>query len=103
VVVDPRSGGIVQVSDGHRRIDRWLFAFLHSFDLPALLALRPGWDLWMLGFSLAGTLLAGTAVVTGTRRLLRRVHHNPGQGAAARPLLRNPGRAAAKTQGESPS
>ena len=103
VVIDPRSGAILQVSDGHRRIDRWLFAFLHSFDLPALLALRPGWDLWMLGFSLAGTLLAGTAVVTGTRRLLRRVHHNPGQGAAPRPLLRNPGRAAAKTQGELPS
>ena len=100
VVIDPRNGAIVQVSDGHRRVDRWLFAFLHSFDLPALLALRPGWDLWMLGFSLAGTLLAGTAVVTGTRRLLRHVHHNPGQGAAARPPVRNPGRAAAKTQGE---
>lgn len=102
VVIDPRSGAIVQVSDGHRRVDRWLFAFLHSFDLPALLALRPGWDLWMLGFSLAGTLLAGTAVVTGLRRL-RRVGHNFGQGAAARPSRHNPGRAAAKTQGETPS
>lgn len=44
-----------------------------------------------------------TAVVTGPRRLLRHVHHNPGQGAAARPPVRNPGRAAAKTQGETPS
>lgn len=102
IVIDPRTGAIVQVSDGHRRIDRWLFAFLHSFDLPVLLATRPGWDLWMLAFSLAGTLLAGTAVVTGTRRL-RRVRHNFGQGAAARPSPRNPGRAAAKTPGETPS
>ncbi|HRD95349.1 MAG TPA: PepSY domain-containing protein, partial [Rubrivivax sp.] len=71
VVIDPRNAAIVQISDGHRRVDRWLFAFLHSFDLPPLLAARPGWDLWMLGFSLAGCLLAATAVVTGTRRLLR--------------------------------
>ncbi len=72
VVIDPRTGLLQQVSDGHRRVDRWLFAFLHSFDLPALLAARPAWDLWMLGFSVAGALLAGTAVVTGTRRLWRR-------------------------------
>jgi hypothetical protein len=70
-VIDPRTGALLQTSDRHRRADRWLFAFLHSFDLPALLATRPGWDLWMLGFSAAGLLLAGTAVVTGTRRLLR--------------------------------
>lgn len=102
VVIDPRSGAILQISDTHRRIDRWLFAFLHSFDLPALLALRPAWDLWMLGFSLAGALLAGTAVVTGTRRL-RRMHHNFGRRAASWPSRHKPGRAAAKTQGESPS
>lgn len=102
VVIDPRNGAIVQVSDSHRRIDRWLFAFLHSFDLPGLLANRPAWDLWMLGFSLAGTLLAGTAVVTGTRRLRRSIH-NASQGAAARPPHHNPGRTAATTQGENPS
>ena len=71
VVIDPHTGLIVQLSDGHRRVDRWLFNFLHSFDLPALLAARPAWDAWMLGFNLAGLGLAGTAVVTGTRRLLR--------------------------------
>lgn len=105
VVIDPRSGAIVQTSDGHRRVDRWLFAFLHSFDLPALLATRPAWDLWMLGFSLAGTLLAGTAAVTGTRRLLRllRPLHNPGRGARSRPQAFNPGRSAATTPGENPS
>jgi hypothetical protein len=96
VVIDPRSGALLQISDGHRRVDRWLFAFLHSFDLPALLALRPGWDLWMLGFSLAGTLLAGTAVVTGARRL-RRMRHHHGKGAGLHLRHADPGRTAAIT------
>lgn len=79
VVIDPRTGTLLQLSDGHRRVDRWLFAFLHSFDLPQLLARRPAWDLWMLGFSVAGLGLAGTAVVTGARRLRRpwRRHRTP--------------------------
>jgi PepSY-associated TM region len=84
-VIDPRTAALVQISDGHRRVDRWLFAFLHSFDLPAFLAARPAWDAWMLLFSLAGTLLAVTAVVTGTRRLVRRkrrwIAHGGGAGA----------------------
>ena len=69
------AGAIVQTSDRLRRAQRWLFAFPHSFDLPQLLALRPAWDAWMLGFSLAG--LGLTAVVTGWRRLFRvgRRHH----------------------------
>lgn len=71
VVIDPHSGLIVQTTDAWRRADRWLFNFLHSFDLPVLLASRPAWDAWMLGFSLAGLGLAGTAIVTGTRRLIR--------------------------------
>lgn len=71
VVIDPHTGQIVQISDSHRRVDRWLFNFLHSFDLPWLLASRPAWDAWMLGFSLAGLGLCATAVVTGTRRVLR--------------------------------
>jgi hypothetical protein len=79
VVIDPRTGLIQHISDSHRRVDRWLFAFLHSFDLPAFLALRPAWDVWMVGFSIAGALLAGTAVVTGTRRLSRRQRRWTGQ------------------------
>ena len=72
VTIDPRTGAILQISDTHRRADRWLFAFLHSFDLPVLLASRPAWDLGMLGFSLAGLGLSLTAVVTGWRRLRRK-------------------------------
>ncbi len=71
VTIDPRTGAIVQTSDRLRRAQRWLFAFPHSFDLPQLLALRPAWDAWMLGFSLAGLGLSVTAAVTGWRRLVR--------------------------------
>jgi hypothetical protein len=72
ITIDPHSGDVVQVLDGHRRASRWLFAFLHSFDLPSLLAARPLWDAWMLGFSVAGLGLSLTGVVTGWRRLRRR-------------------------------
>jgi hypothetical protein len=85
LTIDPRTGAPLQISDAHRRADRWLFAFLHSFDLPALLASRPAWDVGMLGFSLAGLGLSLTAVVTGWRRLRRHWPHArpPGASAAA--------------------
>lgn len=76
VTIDERTGTIVQISDGRRRVDRWLFAFLHSFDLPALLAARPAWDVGMVAFSLAGLGLSLTGVVTGWRRLQRKARHD---------------------------
>ncbi len=72
ITIDPHSGDIVQVLDGPRRASRWLFAFLHSFDLPALLGTRPLWDAWMVAFSVAGLGISLTGVVTGWRRLRRR-------------------------------
>lgn len=73
VTLDPRTGTILQVQDRRRRVDRWLFAFLHSFDLPSLLSARPAWDAWMLGFSLIGLGLSLTGVVSGLRRVFRRL------------------------------
>ena len=75
LTIDPRSGALLQISNHHRRADRWMFAFLHSVDLPALLASRPIWDVGKLGFSLAGLGLSLTAVVTGWRRLRRKWPH----------------------------
>lgn len=69
VTIDPRTGSILQIQDSHRRADRWLFAFLHSFDLPVLLASRPLWDIGMIAFSLAGLGLSLTGIVTGWRRV----------------------------------
>lgn len=68
-VLDPETGAIVQLSNRHQRVERWLFAFLHSFDLPIFLNARPAWDGWMLGFSLAGLAMSLTGVVMGWRRL----------------------------------
>lgn len=72
VVVDPATATLVQTSNRHQRAARWLFAFLHSFDLPVFLNARPAWDAWMLGFSLAGLALSVTGMVLGWRRLRRK-------------------------------
>ncbi|MGN6827468.1 PepSY domain-containing protein [Paucibacter sp. M5-1] len=81
IVLDPASGAVLQVSNSRQRLERWLFAFAHSFDLPQLLALRPLWDGWMLIFSLAGLGLSLTGVVMGWRRLRRSPAQAPGQQA----------------------
>lgn len=73
-VIDPATGALVQLSNRPQRAERWLFAFLHSFDLPVLLNARPAWDAWMLGFSLAGLALSCTGVVLGWRRLRHKFH-----------------------------
>lgn len=78
VYVDPHSGAIVHSSSASQRLGRWLFAFLHSFDLPALLATRPLWDAWMLGFSLAGLGLSLSGLVIGWRRLRPQGRRRPG-------------------------
>ena len=59
---------------GHReRVGRWLFYFLHSWDLPAMLRQ----DIARLGvlllLSVAGTALCATATVIGYRRVRMKV------------------------------
>lgn len=73
VHVDPRTGAVLGRLDGHRRANRWLFALLHSWDWPPLLALRPGWDLLLIALSLGGAALSLTGVVIGVRRLARKL------------------------------
>ncbi|MCI1130879.1 PepSY domain-containing protein [Stenotrophomonas maltophilia] len=55
---------------GHReRVGRWLFYFLHSWDLPAMLRQDTTRLAVLLLLSLAGTALCATATVIGYRRL----------------------------------
>lgn len=55
---------------GHReRVGRWLFYFLHSWDLPAMLRFDSARLAVLLLLSVAGTALCATAVVIGCRRL----------------------------------
>ncbi|QTD45126.1 PepSY domain-containing protein [Ottowia testudinis] len=70
--LDMRSGAVINQLDAHRRAGRWLFAFLHSWDWPALLALRPLWDAWMIALSVGGLLISTTGVVIGARRVARK-------------------------------
>ncbi|PZP27431.1 MAG: sodium:proline symporter [Roseateles depolymerans] len=69
VVLNPATGALVQISSRGQRASRWLFAFLHSFDLPVFLNARPAWDAWMLGFGGAGLVLSISGAVLGWRRL----------------------------------
>ena len=55
---------------GHReRVERWLFYFLHSWDLPAMLRQEGARLAVLLLLSAAGTALCATATVIGYRRL----------------------------------
>jgi hypothetical protein len=67
--LDPHTGAVVQRLDATQRARRWLFAFLHSWDAPPLLAARPLWDALLIAFSVGGALLSITGVVIGVRRL----------------------------------
>ncbi len=72
--LDPYTGTWTKL-DTYKRISRWLFTFLHSWDWLPLLEARPLWDIWMLSFSLGGLLLSATGVVIGIRRLNFRGKH----------------------------
>jgi uncharacterized iron-regulated membrane protein len=69
VHLDPRTGAILNRTDEGRRMSRWLFAMLHSWDWLPLLERRPLWDIVLIGLSLGGTLLSLTGMVIGWRRL----------------------------------
>ncbi len=69
VHIDPASGVLLGKLDSTQRVKRWLFAFLHSWDLPVLLSSRPLWDIALILLSLGGLALSLTGVVIGVRRL----------------------------------
>lgn len=69
VYLDPRTGQVALSVDKTQRLGRWLFNFLHSWDLPVLLS--PGWprEAVLIALSIGGFLLSATAVVIALRRL----------------------------------
>lgn len=72
VHIDPATGVVLGTLDRTQRSRRWLFSFLHSWDLPVLLASRPLWDIALIVLSLGGFVLSATGVVIGVRRLRQR-------------------------------
>ena len=71
--LDPYTGATLNQLDSHRRVGRWLFAFLHSFDWLPLLNNRPAWDFWMILISVGGFVTSFTGIVIGWRRLRQKV------------------------------
>jgi uncharacterized iron-regulated membrane protein len=82
--VDPYTGSVLGRLDSGRRASRWLFAFLHSWDAPALLEARPVWDVFMVTINGVGFALSVTGVVIGWRRLRRKLAHRTHLAAPAR-------------------
>ncbi len=69
VHIDPFTAQVINVSDTHRRVDRVLFAFLHSWDWLPLLQRRPVWDVLLVLGSAGGLAISITGIVIGWRRL----------------------------------
>jgi uncharacterized iron-regulated membrane protein len=71
LIIDPRTGEIAGLSDSSARTYRWLFNFLHDYDLPVLLRNQPARDgiVWLL--SIAGLVISVSGVVVGWRTLKR--------------------------------
>jgi len=69
--IDKLSGDIVSVMDSSRRVYRWLFNGLHSFDIPAITTRPILWYIIILTFLSLGALFSATGVVLGVRRLTK--------------------------------
>ena len=69
VYLDARTGQIELSADKTQRLGRWLFNFLHSWDIPVLLT--PAWprEAVIIALSIGGVLLSMTAAVIALRRL----------------------------------
>lgn len=71
VHIDPYTGDIKNSTNDLRRVKRWLFNFLHSFDVPGFIDKRPIWDIFMVFFSVGGFILCVSGIIIGWRRLVR--------------------------------
>ena len=69
VYLSAHSGDLVLSVDRSQRLGRWLFNFLHSWDLPWMLRPAIVRDALLVGLSLGALALGLTGVVLGWRRL----------------------------------
>lgn len=71
--VDPARGEVLRVYDARRRLERWLFSGLHSWDFPWLYEQRTLWRTLVLGAMASGFALSvlGAAIVVRRKRRRR--------------------------------
>jgi hypothetical protein len=70
VYLDPNRGSISQ-QQRLSRLNRWLYAGLHEFDLPFLYNSRPLWDIVVILLSIGGIALSSTTLWPMMKRLAR--------------------------------
>jgi hypothetical protein len=69
--INPVTGEVAGLSDSSARTYRWLFNFLHDYDLPVLLRNQPARDILVWLLSIAGLIISVSGVVVGWRTLAR--------------------------------
>lgn len=69
VYLDPATGEVAASLDRRQRVGRWLFSFLHSWDVAPLLRAGPWRDGLLILLSLGGAALSATGVLLAWRRL----------------------------------
>jgi uncharacterized iron-regulated membrane protein len=74
IYIDPETGAVAGLSDRSSRTYRWLFNFVHDYDLPVLLRNRPARDILIWLLSLAGLVISVSGIVVGWRVLRRGLH-----------------------------
>ncbi len=79
--IDPQNGTIIDSLDQNRRIARWLFNLLHSWDWQPLLDRPILRESLIMTFSLGGLIICISGTIIGWRRLRRKL----------RPLVKNSG------------
>lgn len=67
--IDPYTGEVTITLDRRRRVSRWIFSFLHSWDIPPILQMGPWRDAILILLSLGGFVLSATGIVIGWRRV----------------------------------
>jgi len=71
LMIDPATGDVLATLDRRRRVYRWAFDLLHTWDLNALTLHRPAWDILLWLLSALGLVTSVSGLWLGYKRLVR--------------------------------
>jgi hypothetical protein len=80
--VDPGVARVVGRINSVNRMERWLYAGLHTFDFPFLYDRRPLWEAVIITFCLGGAFISGLGFLLGLKRVVRGFRQAPLTGNA---------------------